>query len=869
MLLAMKDEDGCNLNDKENDFMLDNAYRDETLEDLTAAIIMMARIQPAYNNPDTEPKHDAEAVSETYYCWYKLKLLDDDAAMSSASSAVTYTSVYTDFEPGRPVAPPSQDYIPGPEEPHDPDYVPEPIHPEYIPLEDKHVFLVKEQPLPPVDSPTVESPGYVAEEDPEKDPEEYEDDKTKDGLVDYPMDGGDDGDDDDGDSSRDDADDEDEEEEEEHLASADSAVVIPTVELVSPPEGIEPVIPPPFTVDRLLAMPTPPPSSLTSLSPPSPRERLARIASTQALIDVVNAALPSPTLPPLPLSLYMPPPIDRRDDTLESELPPRKRLCLSALGFRYEVGESSTARPTRGQGIDYGFVSTLDAERVDLLMEDRIAYQETILIVEEEAYAAREAWAHSIGLNAATAARYSYPDTAPGDIRRKMGDMQAELLALREQPRDGSHSSYEDNRRNVQTAHPCFYADFMKCQPLNFKGTKGVVGLTRWIKKMESVFNISSCVIENHVKFATCTLLGAALTWWNGQIRSLGPNAYSMTWGVLKKKMTDKYCSEGEIKKLEIELWNLKTKTLDETIELANDFMDQKLRTYAERQTDNKRKVDDSSRNNHGHQQQPIKRQSVTKVYNIGSGERKPYRGNLPKSSGNTNVANAQRDNRANPKGNGCSECGAPRHFKKDCPKLKNKNEGSVNAQGWVYAVENAKKKRNASRDPDSNVVTENNYDVELADGKIVGVMPFGLTNAPVDKKEHREHLKEILELLKKEKLYAKFSKCEFWIPKKLCSAPILALPEGSKDFVVYYDASRKGLGVVLMQREKVIAYASRQLKIHKKNYTTHDLELGSVVFLLCMKFMVSIGVKPLTSIQDEKQFSIGSKWLSIKRRKS
>ncbi|GKF63203.1 putative reverse transcriptase domain-containing protein, partial [Tanacetum coccineum] len=64
-------------------------------------------------------------------------------------------------------------------------------------------------------------------------------------------------------------------------------------------------------------------------------------------------------------------------------------------------------------------------------------------------------------------------------------------------------------------------------------------------------------------------------------------------------------------------------------------------------------------------------------------------------------------------------------------------------------------------------------------------------------------------------------------IKQKLCSAPILALPEGSEDFVVYCDASHKGLSTVLMQREKVIAYASRQLKVHEKNYTTHDLELG------------------------------------------
>ncbi|GJQ99976.1 putative reverse transcriptase domain-containing protein [Tanacetum coccineum] len=172
-------------------------------------------------------------------------------------------------------------------------------------------------------------------------------------------------------------------------------------------------------------------------------------------------------------------------------------------------------------------------------------------------------------------------------------------------------------------------------------------------------------------------------------------------------------------------------------------------------------------------------------------------------------------------------------------------------------------------------------------------VMSFRLTNAPASKEEHAEHLKLILELLKKEELYAKFLKCAFWLtrasPKtpieihqflglagyyrrfiegfskiakpmtkltqkklkfdwsekaevvfqllkqKLCSAPILALPEGSENFVVYSDASRKGLGAVLMQREKVIAYASRQLKIHEKNYTTHDLELGAVVFALKM----------------------------------
>ncbi|GKD00040.1 putative reverse transcriptase domain-containing protein [Tanacetum coccineum] len=139
-------------------------------------------------------------------------------------------------------------------------------------------------------------------------------------------------------------------------------------------------------------------------------------------------------------------------------------------------------------------------------------------------------------------------------------------------------------------------------------------------------------------------------------------------------------------------------------------------------------------------------------------------------------------------------------------------------------------------------------------------VMPFGLTNAPA----------VFMDLMNREKLYAKFSKCDFWIsivqflghvidsqgihvdPAKIeevknwaspttpmevhqflgLAAPILALPKGNDDFVVYCDASHQGLGAVLMQREKVIAYTSRQLKPHEENYTTHDLELGAVRIL-------------------------------------
>ncbi|GJW60790.1 putative reverse transcriptase domain-containing protein [Tanacetum coccineum] len=161
-------------------------------------------------------------------------------------------------------------------------------------------------------------------------------------------------------------------------------------------------------------------------------------------------------------------------------------------------------------------------------------------------------------------------------------------------------------------------------------------------------------------------------------------------------------------------------------------------------------------------------------------------------------------------------------------------------------------------------------------------------------KQEHEEHLKLNLELLKKEELYAKFSKCEFWIPKvqflghvvdsqgihvdptkiesikdwespKTPSAPILALLEGAENFIVYCDASHKGLGNVLMQNEKVIAYVSRQLKIHEKNYTTHDLELGAVVFVLKIwrhylyetKCTVFTDHKSLQHILDQKELNM------------
>ncbi|GKA00661.1 putative reverse transcriptase domain-containing protein [Tanacetum coccineum] len=434
---------------------------------------------------------------------------------------------------------------------------------------------------------------------------------------------------------------------------------------------------------------------------------------------------------------------------------------------------------------------------------------------------------------------------------------------------DDSHNSGTGVRRTERAARECTYTDFLKCQPLNFKGTEGVAGLSQWFERMESVFHISNCTVENQVKFATCTLHSVALTWWNTHVKTVGHDAaYGMPWKTLMKMMTDKYCPRNEIKKLprtrirklevgtvRIEVKNLtvlrkyvvcvpdmiygsvvtsKPKTMQEATEMAIEVMDKRIRTFADRTV-----------------------------------EKKQYGGSKPL----------------------CSKC--------------NYHHDRIFVSTYVsYQIDI------------TPTALDHYYDVELADGIGLNTIlrgctlnllnhPFNIDLMPVElgsfdaiigmdwlnKQEHEEHLKLILELLKKEELYAKFTSdpaknryplkightpkspnenrqffrsCRYYrrfiegflkisklmtkltqkkvkfewgdkqetlfqlLKQKLCSAPILALLEGSEDFIIYCDASIKGLGAVLMQREKVIAYASRQLKIHEKNYTTHDLELGA-----------------------------------------
>ncbi|GKA03724.1 putative reverse transcriptase domain-containing protein [Tanacetum coccineum] len=1139
---------------------------------------------------------------------------------------------------------------PGVEEPEQappsPDFVPEPVYPEFMPPEDD-VLPAKEQPLPAAVSPTADSPGYIAESDPEEDPKEDDEDPEED-PADYPTDK-----------------DDDEDEEEEHLASADSVPppacrttarmsirdqtsisFSSAAEIPSPPLPVSsplPMSPPP-----LPASPTHPlgyraamirlRAELPSTSHPLPLLLPIVLLHTRASMAMMRVVTPStyilasrsetppsgtpPLLPILLLTSSPPlllPSTDYRADIPKVTLPPRKRLCI-APGPRYEFEESSstpTARPTRGFRADYGFVGTLDADirrdpereigyRITDIWEDldEIADEITATDVAElvqskdasdttrsEVRALRTTVLEQqteIGeLQAADRRRQTQLTEALTLLRTLQTQMEA-LQSQQTPAKDPSHpdvlrrpvvvlrsgyvvkmapkrttrstpattttptTSVTDEQlkrlidQGVADALEARDADRSRNGKDSHDSGTGVRRQAPFAREIEIVFNISNCAVENQVKFATCTLHGVALTWWKSHVKTIGQDAaHGMPWNTLIKMMTAKYCPRKEIKKLEMEIWELKVKesdkiekyvgglpdmihgsvmtskpkTLQDAIEFATELMDKKIRTFAKRHVENKRKFEDTSRNNQSQQQQK-KRQNTGRDYTVGPSEKRQmeYGGSLPKcskcnyhhngpcapkchkcntvghltrdcrSSGNSNTGSNQRTTGANQRGNGCYECGAQRHFKRECPKLKSKNHGNQCENGKalakVYVV------GNAGTNSDLNIITElGSFNViigmdwlakyhvvsvcaekivripwgketlivrgngsdrgnetrlnitsctktqkymlkgchvflahvttkktedksegkQLEDVPIVRdflevilkdfqvpyrlapsemkelsssspwgasvlfvkkkdgsfrmcvdyrelnkltiknryplpriddlfdqlqgssvyskidmqsgyhqlrvreedilktafktryghyefqVMPFVLTNAPAvfmdlmnrvckpyldkfvivfiddiliysrNKKEHEEHLKAILGLLKKEELYAKFSKCEFWIPKgdkeeaafqliqqKLCSTPILALPKGSEDFVVYCDASHKGLGVVLMQREKVIPYASRQLKIYEKNYTTRDLELGSVVFAL--KFGDTIFTEPMADALSRKE---------------
>nr|GEV20135.1 putative reverse transcriptase domain-containing protein [Tanacetum cinerariifolium] len=439
------------------------------------------------------------------------------------------------------------------------------------------------------------------------------------------------------------------------------------------------------------------------------------------------------------------------------------------------------------------------------------------------------------------------------------------------------------------------YQDFMKCQPLNFKGMEGVVELIRWFEKMETVFHINNCPEKYQVKYATCTLLNSALTWWNLPKRTVGTEAvFAMSLRELMKLMVEGFqeltmmCTkmvleEDRVKKfirglpdnIQGNVIVVEPIRLQDAVRIANNLMDQKSKGYSMKNVEKKR-----------------------------SNEKRGHAGPFPycnkcklhmKDHALRSVGGATR----------LDICPRIGHYSNECPKLKNQNCGNKAGKKTKEGRGKAYVLGGREANTDSNVVTgtfllnnhyvfmlfdsgadrsfmsttfgtllditldtlDVSYAVELADERIIetnivrrgctlGLLghPFNIDLMPVELGSFdvingidwvaNHHSNETEDKSKKKRLedvpiVRKFLEV---FPEDFPRLPPMRqvefqidLVSGRENFMVYFDASRKGLGAVLMQREKVIVYASRPLKIHEKNYTTHDLELGVVVFALKM----------------------------------
>nr|GEV80439.1 putative reverse transcriptase domain-containing protein [Tanacetum cinerariifolium] len=691
------------------------------------------------------------------------------------------------------------------------------------------------------------------------------------------------------------------------------------------------------------------------------------------------------------------PSTSRKTDIPEADVPPRKRACLTTPAPGFEVRESSTVGGARQPGptlesdlrryrgvnqrvieldtivrqrtdeFEVRFEEAQDDRallraRVNTLFRDRPDHRRTTMLLDREAMYAREAWAgsedrsativaHVHTLEAQVAALIAQTSSLQTQLTTALGRIKileardpkpqeglaeagsscvAAALAERDADRsrngDNSNDSVTGGRRQVTTQRECTYTDFLKCHPMSLQGTEGV-------------------------KFASYTLQGSALTWWNSHMRAVRQDvAYAMPWAALKRMITDKYCPRGEIQKLESEYWNLKAKGLDllnynqhfqelalmcdrmfpeepakveryigglpdmiygsvkaskpqsmqEAIEFATKMMDKKMLTHAERQAEHKRKFDDTSRNNQ-HQQQPFKRNNAYLL--------------LP-----TTITES-------PRGITYFECGVQGHYKSDCSKLKNGNQGNRAGNGNVVA--RAYVVGTAGTNPNSNVVTgtfllnnheasilfdtgadrsfistafslliaiipttlDHGYDVELADGAKDKSKEKRLEDVPIVQDFPEVFPKDFPGIPPTYQVEFQINLIHgaapmAWAPYRLAPSEMKELSDQlkelsdkgfirprSEDFVVYCDASIKGLGAVLMQRENVIAYGSRQLKVHEKNYTTHDLEVGAVVFALKIwrhylyetKCSMFTDHKSLQHILDQKELNMRQcHWLEL-----
>nr|GEZ32410.1 hypothetical protein [Tanacetum cinerariifolium] len=466
---------------------------------------------------------------------------------------------------------------------------------------------------------------------------------------------------------------------------------------------------------------------------------------------------------------------DEEDESVpETDIPLRKRARFTTPTSGYEVGESSVA--TAATQIRPA-LTIADSRRAEDRLIGRLRRERRYFRTLSTTYAKEVV--HSRDYCTQIMDYFQSREVHTSTLVTQIEALQRDVSTLQRQQIDDEDrltrhiqhehaqrdAATEDGPRTVRPTRECTYKDYLNYGPLKFNGTEGVIGLTQWFEKTESVSSISKCTTENQVKFASSTLIGSALTWWNSHMGAVSQEvSYVMPWKTLKQMMTAKYCRRGEVKKLEVELWNLKVKGTDITnytlrfqeltllcrrmffeepdeieryvgglpemirrnvmsyepksmqkaIEFANDQMDQKLLGIADRQADNKRKFHNTSMNQQN--QQPFKRNNnVARAYAAGS---KPYGGTEPLSrvantnnNNNNNYYNNQRATMAYQGVPTYFECGAQGHFKNNCPKLGNRNQGNMNQENQNQAgngnvVARAYGLGTAGGNQDANVVT-------------------------------------------------------------------------------------------------------------------------------------------------------------------
>nr|GEU69414.1 hypothetical protein [Tanacetum cinerariifolium] len=572
---------------------------------------------------------------------------------------------------------------------------------------------------------------------------------------------------------------------------------------------------------EVASAPTPPlpPSFLSPrIRPPHTRATMAQMRV--AVSSTYHSLLPSGTPPLLPIPLHVPS-TRRKAEILEADTLSRKRLLLT------------TPKP----GCEDR--ATVRAE-IEVLRRERLAYEQES-IQTHEALARSEAYSRALEARVAVletqARRHEWQrqtadDLAVQHIMRTQAlgagaridtlEDTGVVTAMAEAEASRVRNGYDSNGSGptlAQVVRECTYPDFLKCQPLNFNGTEGVVGLTQWSRSYMVELPCDDCYSGSYSGIA---------------IEKFKENDDRQELALMCDRMFPE--ESDRVKKyigglpdtIHDSVKATRPKTMQEAIEFATELMDKRIRDVVE----NKRKFE------------------VARVpYRLAPSEMKELADQLQEVTDKGFIRPSS------------SPWGASVLFvrKKDgsfqmCIDYRELNKLTMKNRYPLPKIDDLLDQIQRLSVYSKIDLRSGYHQLRVREEDIpktafrtryghyeFQVMPFGLTNAPAifmdlmnrDEKEHEEHLRQILNLLKKEDLYVKFSKCEFWIPKMLCSAPILALPKGSKDFIVYCNASIKGLGVVLMQREKVISYASRQLKIHEENYTTHDLELSAVVFAL------------------------------------